>query len=581
MSYTHRLVPPRLRGTFELVLGLLMIPLSLVPIGLYLTKTPEGYLMYLRGRYALAAPATPGLDRADRAYAAAAFRRLPVDGVPVLVYHGIGRTWETGPDRPFVVSRAHFAAQMRTLQDAGFHAIDSADLVRFIRTGDRSLLPRRPVLITFDDGRTDAMLEATPILRATHLSASMFVTGADASSASIYYANWSELNRYADDGIWQLENQTYDLHRMVDDVKGVAPISELVRLQPHEQLAHYRARIAADIDRNARAIAAHGGGVSTAFSYPFGDWGQHARAPGVVEALRQVLRPRVQIAFDEDHQSGWRFAMPGDDLLHVHRLEMRDWTATEFIARLQAAARLSQTTYRERGLDVQIPRSTLVAAAVTASCAPSSSEPVSSVATHAKVVAFSFNGGLSPYTPQILDVLAANRAHGTFFVLGQTVPERSPVLERMLASGDEIANGMWTGRHPAALTQAEIELELKRTNAEVQSVVPFRPCLTRPPYNEDRARITRIARRLDMTTALWSIDPHDQSLTDPAVIARRVLRKITPGAIVLLHDGGSRRWATVQALPRILAALQQRGYRVVTVSELLTRSWSTSQAAGR
>src|SRR5581483_11331659 len=105
---------------------------------------------------------------------------------------------------------------MRTLQDAGFQAIDSADLVRFIRTGDRSLLPRRPVLITFDDGRTDAMLEATPILRATHLSASMFVTGADASSASIYYANWSELNRYADDGIWQLENQTYDLHRMVD-----------------------------------------------------------------------------------------------------------------------------------------------------------------------------------------------------------------------------------------------------------------------------------------------------------------------------------------------------------------------------
>src|SRR5581483_5550259 len=171
LSYTHRLVPPRLRGTFELVLGLLMIPLSLVPIVLYLTKTPEGYLMYLRGRYALAAPATPGLDRADRAYAAAAFRRLPVDGVPVLVYHGIGRTWETGPDRPFVVSRAHFAAQMRTLQDAGFHAIDSADLVRFIRTGDRSLLPRRPVLITFDDGRTDAMLEATPILRATHLSA--------------------------------------------------------------------------------------------------------------------------------------------------------------------------------------------------------------------------------------------------------------------------------------------------------------------------------------------------------------------------------------------------------------------------
>jgi peptidoglycan/xylan/chitin deacetylase (PgdA/CDA1 family) len=414
------------------------------------------------------------------------------------------------------------------------------------------------------------MLQATPVLHATNLRATMFVTGKDAGSASIYYTGWGQLSRYAVGGAWQLQSQTYDLHRIVDDVKGLQPLSDLVRLHAGETLAQYRHRIAADLDRNAKAITAHGASRPIAFAYPFGDWGQHARAAGVVEALRQVLRSRIRVAFDQDHQSGWRFALPGDDLLHVHRLQMRDWTATQFLARLRAAARLSQTAYRERGLDVQVSRTALVSAAVSAPCAPASSRPVAQVATTAKVVALSFNGGLSPYTPQMIDVLNRYDAHGTFFVLGRTVPERSRVLARMLTAGDEVANGTWSGSHAAALTQDALSLELKRTNAEVQSVVPFRPCLTRPPYNESRARMVRVGRGLDMTTALWSVDPHDQSLRDPKVIAGRVLGAVEPGAIVLLHDGGSGRWATVQALPRILTALHRRGYRVVTVSELLT-----------
>jgi peptidoglycan/xylan/chitin deacetylase (PgdA/CDA1 family) len=365
---------------------------------------------------------------------------------------------------------------------------------------------------------------------------------------------------------------------MIDDVKGLQPLSELARLQRGESLSEYQRRIGKDLDRNSRAIAAHGGGRPVAFSYPFGDWGQHARTAGVVPALRHVLRARVQIAFDQDHQSGWRFAMPGDDLLHVHRLQMRDWTATQFLARLRAAAKLSKTTYAERGLNVQVGRRALVSAAVSSACASTSSTPVSSVDTTAKVVALSFNGGLSPYTPQMLDVLARNDAHGTFFVLGQTVPTRSRVLARMLIEGDEVANGTWSGSHAASLSSADVALELKRTNAEVQSVIPFRPCLTRPPYNEGTSRMAGIAQQLDMTTALWSVDPHDQSLTDPSVIAARVLRDVRPGAIVLLHDGGSGRWATVQALPRILASLHRRGYQVVTVSELLTGTWKSAAA---
>ncbi len=84
-----------------------------------------------------------------------------------------------------------------------------------------------------------------------------------------------------------------------------------------------------------------------------------------------------------------------------------------------------------------------------------------------------------------------------------------------------------------------------------------------------------------VTTALWSIDPRDFELRSPVRIAQRVLGAVRPGAIVLLHDGGTNRWATVQALPRILSALDRRGYSVVTVSELLDWKTRVPTAASR
>ena len=126
---------------------------------------------------------------------------------------------------------------------------------------------------------------------------------------------------------------------------------------------------------------------------------------------------------------------------------MQDWTGTQLIARLVAAAKLSQTAFRERGLDVHYDRQQLVSAAVSAACAPASSTPITSVSTSTKAIALSFDDGPSPFTPQVLDVLRHYRAHATFFVLGENLTDRSRVLGRMLVSGNEIANGTWTGAH--------------------------------------------------------------------------------------------------------------------------------------
>ena len=195
---------------------------------------------------------------------------------------------------------------------------------------------------------------------------------------------------------------------------------------------------------------------------------------------------------------------------------MQDWTGTQLIARLVAAAKLSETAFRERGLDVHYDRRQLVSAAVSAACAPASATPITNVSTSTKAIALSFDDGPSPFTPQVLDVLRHYRAHATFFVLGENLTDRSRVLGRMLVSGNEIANGTWTGAHASTIGANALESELRRTDAEIESAVPFRPCLTRPPYRENVTRLATLAGGLNLTTALWSVDPRDFTLRSPA-----------------------------------------------------------------
>lgn len=556
----------RPRWVAETAVGLVMVPLSVVPIWLYMTRTDDGFLMYLRGRYAIVAPSTPGLDpRAARLASSQARTRL--HGVPVLVYHGIGRaSGELVPDR-YVVSRTHFAQQMRALRLAGFAPITTTQLADYIRTGSTRPLPRKPILITFDDGRTDAMLQADPILRDTGMKATMFVIGEAANGISFYYESWKHLRAYAASGRWELANHTYGLHRRFDDVKGREPVSALVAPRPNEPIASFEARIGADLARNQLMLRERGGVVSAAFSYPYGDWGQHARKRGIVAALQRALRKHVQVAFDQDGQSGWRFALPRDDLVHVHRLEVQDQSATELLARLAAARRLTDTVFAERGLGVPY-RPRLLAAAAARTCPTPAGSAVTSGAPPAKVVALTFDGGPSVYTPQVLQVLERNDARGTFFVTGTNIAGHERLLWRMVLGGSEIGNGTWTQSPALAASATRLRAELQRTNAAVVAAARVRPCFSRPPYRRDVATNVAVSGRLGMSTALWSVDPRDYASSRPAEIATRTLAAVRPGAVIVLHDGGSDRWATVQALEPILRGLARRGYRTVTMSEL-------------
>jgi peptidoglycan-N-acetylglucosamine deacetylase len=190
------------------------------------------------------------------------------------------------------------------------------------------------------------------------------------------------------------------------------------------------------------------------------------------------------------------------------------------------------------------------------------------------LLALTFDDGPSPQTPAILDLLAEHDAKGTFFVLGESIEGREEILARTAAEGHEVGNHTYSHRHAMDLDDAELAHDIARCQRLLAGVDPR---AFRPPYGEDALRCSRVAAERGLpTTALWSIDPVDYLERDAATISRVIVDQAAPGAIVDLHDGWPRktstvadRTPTVEALALVLHELAARGYRFITLSELL------------
>ena len=191
-------------------------------------------------------------------------------------------------------------------------------------------------------------------------------------------------------------------------------------------------------------------------------------------------------------------------------------------------------------------------------------------------VALSFDDGPSPWTAPILDALREHGASATFFVMGKAIDGHEDVLRRICAEGHELGNHLHSHSDARELGDRRIAAELRATAGRIEQLGLRAPVLVRPPYGADPARVARIARRLGMGPAvLWTIVPQDWR-SEASAIVEAVLAGLHPGAIVDLHDGKSHatsgsptRAATVAAVGTLLGELAARGYRCVTVSELL------------
>lgn len=185
----------------------------------------------------------------------------------------------------------------------------------------------------------------------------------------------------------------------------------------------------------------------------------------------------------------------------------------------------------------------------------------------AKCVALTFDGGPSPTTPALLDILKRDHLHATFFVQGKghiaTYPK---ILRRIAEEGNEIGNHTWNHRILTRIDADDARQELARTQDAIERITGTEPVLMRPPQGRTNRTVATICRELGLAQVLWSVTAKDYETTDSALITKRVLDQTHRDGIILLHDLHK---GTVPAVPGIIAALRQRGYTIVTVSQLL------------
>ncbi len=194
---------------------------------------------------------------------------------------------------------------------------------------------------------------------------------------------------------------------------------------------------------------------------------------------------------------------------------------------------------------------------------------IASGTSRKRVMALTFDDGPSPYTPSIVQALVRMRVPATFFVVGQQLQYFSAGLKDELrhgfAIGDHTQNHAWLIRLSAAGQYAQVADDA----AELQTLGVPRPRLFRPPYGAFNAETMTVLHRFGMLMVMWSIDPGDWRRPGRAAIVANVLGNSRPGAIVIMHDGGGDRSQTLAALPAIVHGLRRRGYRLVTVPQLL------------
>jgi len=187
----------------------------------------------------------------------------------------------------------------------------------------------------------------------------------------------------------------------------------------------------------------------------------------------------------------------------------------------------------------------------------------------AREIALTFDDGPGPYTPGVLEVLERLHVHATFFEIGEMLRYFSASTLRELRDGDVVGDHTETHPEMARLSAHQQREELFEQLARIELLGGQRPTLFRPPYGSYDATTMRELRKLHLLMVLWSVDTDDYLQPGVSAIVQRALAGAHPGAIILMHDAGGTRTQTIEALPTIIRRLRARGYRLVTVPQLL------------
>ncbi|REE95521.1 bifunctional polysaccharide deacetylase/glycosyltransferase family 2 protein [Thermomonospora umbrina] len=215
--------------------------------------------------------------------------------------------------------------------------------------------------------------------------------------------------------------------------------------------------------------------------------------------------------------------------------------------------------------------------------------PMRSARPKPRTIALTFDDGPDPrWTPQLLDVLARHHARATFFVVGAQVAQHPGLARRLAREGHEIGNHTYTHIDMSTSPDWRIRLELDLTQRALAGTVGVKTRLMRMPYTSTPGGLTgpqwtaaQRAGRHGYLVALTDRDTEDWARPSADEIVRRAVTSARPGegAVVMLHDSGGDRAATVAAVDRILTTLSAEGYRFTTLSESVGLPYSSVRAS--
>ncbi|MDZ5454909.1 polysaccharide deacetylase family protein [Labrys sp. ZIDIC5] len=182
-------------------------------------------------------------------------------------------------------------------------------------------------------------------------------------------------------------------------------------------------------------------------------------------------------------------------------------------------------------------------------------------------VALTFDDGPeTTLTPRLLDILAREHVHATFFVVGKQLAYSPGLVKRAFQEGHEIGNHTFDHRPLTSLSDGEIVAEIELTDEAVMAETGRRPAVIRPPWGLSDARVERVLRKAGLwrRMAFWNFDSFDW-LDDERYITSLIVSGAPPGAVVLMHDIHA---STVAAVPTIIRTLKLRGFRFATLANL-------------
>jgi peptidoglycan-N-acetylglucosamine deacetylase len=190
-----------------------------------------------------------------------------------------------------------------------------------------------------------------------------------------------------------------------------------------------------------------------------------------------------------------------------------------------------------------------------------------------RTVALTFDDGPSQWTDEVLQVLARENVKATFFVVGRLAAADADRVKQAYAEGHAVENHSWSHPTPNSRrgwTRRPLQAEIRRANEAISGITGHQPCYFRPPQGVVKGA-EEAARAAGLSTVLWSVDTRDWA-TRGSSAAARIRSRARLGLeqhhpIVLLHDGGGDRAATVAALPGVIEDYRRHGFKFVTLQD--------------